>query len=223
MLCVMAALVLAGCSSDGEEEIAYEERPVEAIYNKALDYLEAGDYRRAAAEFDEVERQHPYSVWARRAMLMAAYTYYKINEYDTAILAAQRFIALYPGGDEASYAHYLVALSYYERISDVRRDQKITEQAYAALLEVLRRYPDSKYSRDAQLKLELTIDHLAGKEMEIGRYYLNQRNYLAAINRFRAVIENYQTSTTLPARKWRSAAIISISATIWRRSTASAP
>lgn len=198
MLCVMAALVLAGCSSDGEEEIAYEERPVEAIYNKALDYLEAGDYRRAAAEFDEVERQHPYSVWARRAMLMAAYTYYKINEYDTAILAAQRFIALYPGGDEASYAHYLVALSYYERISDVRRDQKITEQAYAALLEVLRRYPDSKYSRDAQLKLELTIDHLAGKEMEIGRYYLNQRNYLAAINRFRAVIENYQTTTHTP-------------------------
>lgn len=194
---LLAALGLAGCSGN-DEEIAYEERPVEGIYNKALDYVEQGQFRRAAQEFDEVERQHPYSVWARRAMLMAAYSYYRINEYDTAILSAQRYISLYPGSEDAAYAHYLVALSYYERISDVRRDQKITELAYNSLLEILRRYPESQYARDAQLKLELTVDHLAGKEMEIGRYYLNQQNYLAAINRFRTVVEQYQTTTHTP-------------------------
>jgi len=194
---LLAMLGVAGCSSD-EEEIVYEERPVETIYNKALDYLEDGEYRRAAQEFDEVERQHPYSAWAKRAMLMSSYANYKINEYDTAILSAQRYLSLYPGSEDAAYAQYLIALSYYERISDVRRDQKITELAHNSLLEILRRYPESKYARDAQLKLELTIDHLAGKEMEIGRYYLNQQNYLAAINRFRTVIEQYQTTTHTP-------------------------
>lgn len=191
---------LAGCSSsdDDKDALAYQERPVEEIYNQAMDYLLKQNYRRAAIEFDEVERQHPYSSWARRATLMAAYAYYQLNKYDEGILAAERFIALHPGNRDAPYAYYLIALSYYEQISDVGRDQKITENALAALQEVVRRFPQSEYARDGQLKIDLTRDHLAGKEMEIGRYYLNQRAYVAAINRFRNVIEYYQTTTHVP-------------------------
>lgn len=192
---VLAALLLTGCGGSDEFAVPYEERPVEEIYNKGLDYMEAGEFRRASAEFDEVERQHPYSQWARRAMLMAAFTNYKTNEYDSAILAAQRFLSLFPGNKDAAYAHYLIGMSYYEQISDVRRDQKMTDRAYQSLLEVVRRYPDTEYALDARLKVDLTVDHLAGKEMAIGRYYLKERNYLAAINRFRVVLEKYQSTT----------------------------
>ncbi len=188
--------VLGGCSSDAE--LPYEERPVEQIYNKAMDYLADGSYQKAAKEFDEVERQHPYSVWARRATLMSAYAHYKVNEYDDAILTAQRYISLHPGSKETAYAYYLVALCYYEQISDVGRDQKMTQDALASLLALVQRYPQSEYARDARIKLDLTMDHLAGKEMEIGRYYLKRHDYIAAINRFRVVVERYQTTTHVP-------------------------
>lgn len=197
MAVLAGAVAVSGCASD-DDEIVYEERPVEQIYNKAMDALEDGEFRQAAAEFDEVERQHPYSSWARRSTLMSAYANYRINNYDAAILAAQRFIALHPGNKDTPYAYYLVAISYYEQISDVRRDQKATENALASLQEIVRRYPDSEYARDARLKLDLTRDHLAGKEMEIGRYYLNQNAYVAAINRFRNVVQYYQTTTHVP-------------------------
>ncbi len=187
---------LAGCSSD--DELPYEERPVEQIYNTAMDYMAEGKYTPAAKEFDEVERQHPYSEWARRSMLMGAYAHYKINEYDEAILSAQRFISLHPSNKDVPYAYYLIGLSYYERISDVGRDQKMTENALNSFYELTRRFPASEYSRDARLKIDLTLDHLAGKEMEIGRYYLIRHDYIAAINRFRIVIEKYQTTTHTP-------------------------
>ncbi|WP_143710213.1 outer membrane protein assembly factor BamD [Parvibaculum lavamentivorans] len=192
----LAVAGLAGCSSD--DELPYEERPVEQIYNKAMDHMAAGDYIPAAKEFDEVERQHPYSEWARRSMLMSAYAHYKINEYDEAILSAQRFISLHPSNKDVPYAYYLIGLSYYERISDVGRDQKMTENALNSFYELTQRFPSSEYSRDARLKIDLTLDHLAGKEMEIGRYYLIRRDYVAAINRFRVVIEKYQTTTHTP-------------------------
>ncbi len=196
LLAVMGmALVLSGCAGMGAKEVKYFERPVEEIYNTALKELQKGRYFQAAEQFDEVERQHPYSVWARRSMLMAAYSNYQINEYDKAILAAQRFISLHPGNRDVVYAYYLVAISYYEQISDVGRDQKITAEALRALTEVVRRFPTSDYARDARLKIDLTNDHLAGKEMEIGRYYLKQNEYLAAINRFRVVVEYFQTTT----------------------------
>lgn len=198
LVALTGAVGLAGCSSDDDEELAYQERPVEEIYNKAMDHLLNEDYRQAAAEFDEVERQHPYSSWARRATLMSAYAHYQSNEYDEGILAAERFITLHPGNRDAPYAYYLIALSYYEQISDVGRDQKTTENALAALQEVVRRFPQSEYARDSQLKIDLTRDHLAGKEMEIGRYYLRQHAYVAAVNRFRNVIEYYQTTTHVP-------------------------
>ncbi|MDF1846973.1 MAG: outer membrane protein assembly factor BamD [Parvibaculaceae bacterium] len=193
-----AALVLGACSGDDDAEIVYDERPVEQIYNKALNLLEDNKYRQAAVEFDEVERQHPYSQWARRAMLMASYCYYQTNDYDSAILSAQRFLALHPGNKDAAYAYYLMGISFYEQISDVGRDQGMTQNALATLSEVVRRFPETEYARDARLKIDLTIDHLAGKEMEIGRYYLNQQSYVAAINRFRSVIVSYQTTTHVP-------------------------
>lgn len=195
-LALAAALLLAACSTTPKEE--YVEQPVETLYNKAMDLMAAGAYAPAAKAFDEVERQHPYSVWTTKAQLMAAYANYQANRYDEAILAAKRFIELHPGNRDVAYAYYLVALSYYEQISDVGRDQKMTELALQSLDEVVRRFPNSKYARDAKLKIDLTRDHLAGKEMEVGRFYLKRGDYIAAINRFRTVVERYQTTTQVP-------------------------
>ncbi|MEQ9642950.1 MAG: outer membrane protein assembly factor BamD [Alphaproteobacteria bacterium] len=185
-------LGLAACSGD---ETPYVERPVEQIYNQAMDQLLAGEVKEAAQNFDEVERQHPYSVWARKAQLMAAYAYYLDNEYDESILAAERFLQLHPGNKDAAYAAYLIAISYYEQIADIGRDQKVTAQALNRLQEVVDRYPGTEYARDATLKIDLAHDHLAGKEMEIGRYYQVRGKYAAAINRFQAVVKDYQTTT----------------------------
>ncbi|KYO55268.1 outer membrane protein assembly factor BamD [Tistrella mobilis] len=193
--CVAA---LAACSSDDDDRPAYVERPVEQIYAQAANELDQGEYRKAAQSFDEVERQHPYSTWATEAQLMAAYSYYQANQYEDAIATAQRFIDLHPGNPNVAYAYYLVGLCHYERISDVGRDQEMTRKSLEAFQEVVRRFPDSAYARDARLKIDLARDHLAGKEMEIGRYYLTRGLYIAAINRFRTVIERYQTTTHVP-------------------------
>jgi outer membrane protein assembly factor BamD len=189
-------LALTACGSDTEEE--YVERPVEELYNEGLDSLHAGENDDAALFFDEVERQHPYSTWATRAQLMAAYAHYREARYDDALNAIDRFLSLHPGHQSAPYAYYLRGLCYYEQIADVTRDQKNTELALGALSEVVRRYPGTGYARDAQLKIDLTYDHLAGKDMEIGRFYLTRGEYQAAINRFRRVIEQYQTTTHVP-------------------------
>ncbi len=187
---------LIGCSQNNEP--TYVERPPEELYTEAHDAIEGGRYSRAADLFDEVERQHPYSQWATRAQLMAAYAHYEELDYDEAVIALDRFIQLHPGHQDVDYAYYLTALSYYERISDVKRDQEMTVLALEALDEVIRRFPDTEYARDAQLKRDLTLDQLAGKEMSIGRWYLGQGHYNAAINRFRAVVDNYQTTTHVP-------------------------
>lgn len=186
--------LLAACSSSNEREVQVEEN-VDTLYSRAAKALDEGNYIQATRDFEEVERQHPYSKWATQAQLMAAYAAYIDQRYDEAILALDRFIELHPGNDEIDYAHYLKALSYYEQISDVARDQETTERAMQALDNLIRRFPDSKYARDAVLKRDLTEDHLAGKEMEIGRYYLNRGHVNASINRFRTVIEKYQTTT----------------------------
>lgn len=195
---IVLALGLAVGACSSEEEPQYVERPVGELYNDAMDQLLDENYKQAADLFDEVERQHPYSTWASKAQLMAAYAHYQDNNYSDSINALDRFIELHPGNRDIAYAYYLRALSYYERISDVRRDQEMTERAQDTLREVVSRFPDSKYARDAELKLDLTNDHLAGKEMTVGRYYLRKGHYLAAINRFRNVIENFQTTTHAP-------------------------
>jgi outer membrane protein assembly factor BamD len=189
----LGLLILAGCSGNDDE--VYVERPVEDLYNAALDDMSNTNYREAGRAFEEVERQHPYSQWATRAQLMAAYAFYEANDYDESIAAAQRFIDLHPGHPDVAYAYYLVGVCYYEQISDIGRDQAMTEQALASFDELIRRFNNSKYARDAQLKADLARDHLAGKEMEIGRYYQKHQEYVAAINRFRSVIEKYQTTT----------------------------
>lgn len=194
-----AVLILAGCASDnGGDGPAYTERSVSDLYNTAVDALQAGNHQQAAKLFDEVERQHPYSTFASKAQLMAAYAHYQNNSYEDAINALNRFIELHPGNRDVSYAYYLKALSYYERIADVRRDQEMTVEARDALQEVVKRFPESKYARDARLKLDLTEDHLAGKEMTVGRFYLENGHHLAAINRFREVVEEYQTTSHVP-------------------------
>ncbi|MFC3053415.1 outer membrane protein assembly factor BamD [Kordiimonas pumila] len=194
---LITLLGVVACSSKKDED-KYVARDVEVIYNIANDNLERKRYKLAAAAFDEVERQHPYSVWARRAQLMSAYSYYMGNDYDESILAAERFLQLHPGNRSAPYAYYLIALCHYEQISDVGRDQDESVRAQNALTEVIRRYPDSDYARDAKLKLDLTRDHLAGKDMEVGRFYLKRQEYLSAIVRFRSVIEQYQTTSHTP-------------------------
>ena len=191
------ATVTTGCAggSGGPRDTAYVARDVETLYSSAKERLDAGNAKLAAALFDEVERQHPYSPWARRAQLMSAFSYYVARDYTKSIQSAQRFLSIHPGNKDAPYAYYLIALSYYEQISDVTRDQKTTEQALAALREVERRFPQSEYASDARLKIDLVNDHLAGKEMEIGRFYERSGKWTAAQIRFQNVIDNYQTTS----------------------------
>ena len=199
ILCLSVGL--ANCAKD--EASIYLERPVEDIYNYAMDLLLDKDYQMAALTFEEVERQHPYSMWATKAQLMSSYAHYLDNNYDDSVIAAERFVSLHPGHDDTAYAYYLLGLCYYEQISDVGRDQKMTVKALEAFESVVRRYPASKYSRDAKLKMDLARDHLAGKEMEIGRTYQSLEFYVAAINRFRNVVERYQTTSHVPEALYR--------------------
>ncbi|HSQ96623.1 MAG TPA: outer membrane protein assembly factor BamD [Croceibacterium sp.] len=196
---VAAALLLSGCSTLGggkkKGDTAYVARDVETLYTEGKQHLDKGEYKVAAALFDEVERQHPYSEWARRAQVMGAFSSYMDKDYNKAIEGAQRFLAIHPGNREAPYAYYLIALCYYEQIADVDRDQKITEQALEALTEIQRRYPQTEYAADARLKIDLVNDHLAGKEMQIGRYYERSGRWLAAQIRFQIVVDKYQTTS----------------------------
>ena len=190
--------LLSGCASGGgagKGDVAYVARDVESLYLAAKARLDQGDLAVAAALFDEVERQHPYSPWARRAQLMSAFAYYADRNYNGAIQSAQRFLSIHPGNKDAAYAYYLIAMSYYEQISDVDRDQAITLQALSAMTELQRRFPNTPYADDARAKTVLVRDHLAGKEMEIGRLYERTGQWIAANLRFRNVIENYQTTS----------------------------
>ncbi|GLQ23095.1 outer membrane protein assembly factor BamD [Algimonas ampicilliniresistens] len=200
VLALSAVLYLTACSTlgiggDRKEKLAYIERPAELIYNEALERLEKNRWDEAKLFFEEVERQHPFSEWARRSLLMSAYASYRAADYDDSVATAQRYIGLHPGSESATYAYYLVAISFYDQIYDVGRDQETTVNAESALQQVVRRYPESDYARDARLKLELTQDHLAGKEMTIGRFYLKQNQPLAAIIRFKNVVREYDTTS----------------------------
>lgn len=200
-----AMLVTAGCAGRGgkAKDTAFVARDVDTLYMAAKDRLDRGDTKVAAALFDEVERQHPYSPWARRAQLMSAFSYYVARDYTKAIQSAQRFLSIHPGNRDAPYAYYLIGLSYYEQISDVSRDQKITRLALDSMNEVVRRYPGTRYAADARLKIDLVNDHLAGKEMEVGRFYQRSGRWLAASLRFRNVIDSYQTTSHTPEALYR--------------------
>jgi outer membrane protein assembly factor BamD len=182
-----------------------DEGAVAGLYNDALAEMQNGNYKNANKKFAEVERQHPYSKWATQAILMQAFSSYQNNAYDDAIDSGKRFIALHPGHKDTAYAYYLVAISEYEQIADVRRDQSRTERAVEALDEVARRFPDSRYAADATQKAGIGRDQLAAKEMEIGRYYMKKGSYLAGINRFKKVVTDYQTSSHTPEALYRLA------------------
>ena len=199
LLACVAILPATGCARNkAKGDTAYVARDVTTLYAAPNRTMDRGDYEMAAKLFDEVERQHPYSVWARRAQIMSAFNYYLATKYTDSISSAQRFLTIHPGNAEAPYAHYLVAMSYYQQVADVTRDQAITQQAADSFGELIRRYPDSRYAADARLKLDLIYDHLAGKEMEVGRFYERSGNWLAASLRFREVTEKYQTSSHTP-------------------------
>ena len=202
LLLLSAVAPLTACASFGGKktsaDTSYVARDVSTLYTAAKERLDRGQYTTAAALFDEVERQHPYSVWARRAQLMSAFSYYAAGEHQKSIDSARRFLAIHPGNKDAPYALYLISLNYYEQIEDVNRDQSISKQALEALGEVVRRHPDTDYAADARLKIDLVRDHLAGKEMEIGRFYQRRQQWLASVMRFRNVVDEYETTTHTP-------------------------
>jgi len=207
LLLFATMLVLAGCSTirawtgkpqDLQPKPDVGQLPVEDIYNNGVDALHQKRYATATQQFERVEQYYPYSSWAVNAQLMEAYSEYLQNKYTDAISTLDRFIQLHPAHRDTPYAYYLRALCYYEQIADIQRDQRETEEAMRALQEVVNRYPGSAYARDARLKIDLARDHLAGKEMEIGRYYERQHLYAAAINRFQRVVDNYQTTNHVP-------------------------
>ena len=225
LLACAGALPLAGCAHRGAKpETAYIARDVSSLYGAAQRLMNQEDYEDAAKLFDEVVRQHPYSVWARHAQIMSAFNYYLAQKYSDAINSAQGFLTIHPGSDEAPYAQYLVAMSYYQQIADVTLDQSTTQEASDAFNELIRRYPESRYAADARLKLDLINDHLGGKDMAIGRYYERAGQWLAATYHFRSVVDNYQTTSHapealerlvecylalgIPDEAWKSAAVL---------------
>ncbi len=198
---LIAAIALGGCSllrPKKKEDTTYTEQPVEQLYTVGAARLDEHRWGDAITYFKEVERQHPYSEWSRRAILMEAYAHYQANEYSDAIADADRFLELYPGNGSAPYAYYLKAECYFEQIVDVGRDQSATEQSLIAMREVVRRFPKTEYATDARLKIDMINDQLAGKEMTIGRYYLRNGDTLAAIGRFKVVLDRYQTTSHTP-------------------------
>ncbi len=203
-LIVALGIGLAGCDTlaslnpldrpETYEPEIVEQVPAEELYNRGLARVESGDAAGAAEIFDDLEKQYPYSEWARRALIMTAYSNFEARAYDDAIGAATRYLQLYPATDDAAYAQYILAVSYYNQIPDITRDQEQTGRAILALQELIDRYPRSEYVADARAKIQVAYDQIAGKEMEVGRYYLERRNYTGAINRFRNVVAEYQTT-----------------------------
>jgi outer membrane protein assembly factor BamD len=188
----LIAVPLAGCAKD---EDYVPDSPADLLYNEGLYLLNTKqDYREAAKKFDEVDRENPYSDWARKALLMSAYAYYQAEDYESCVNSAKRYVTLHPGSPDAAYAQYLIGASYYDQILDVSRDQARADRAIDALQEVVRKYPNSEYAIQAKKKIEMARDQLAGKEMDVGRYYMKNRDFIGAINRFKVVVTQYQTT-----------------------------
>jgi outer membrane protein assembly factor BamD len=196
-LVLTSLLGLAACADD-DASLKQVDQPVGNLYNDAFDELQQKEYKKAADKFDEVERQHPYSQWATQAELMAAYSQYAGLHYDDAIADLDRFIQLHPGNKDIAYAYYLKGLCYFEQIPDVRRDQTNTMSALSTFQDLQRRFPDTAYAKDVQNRINLTRDRLATKDMVVGRFYEDKAMYIAAINRFRDVVDQYQTTTQTP-------------------------
>lgn len=202
-VCLLSFSLLTSCSTTKDEE----HKSAEELYNTGYKQLNKTSYNKAAETFEKIELEHPYSKWATKAKLMGAYAYYKEQKYDDAIMSLDRFIKFHPGNKDIAYAYYMKGLCYYEQITGVEKDQENTELALQAFQQVIIRFPNTKYATDAKLKIDLTYDHLAGQEMEIGRFYLTQHNYLSALNRFSVVVNHYQTTSHIEEALYRQAEI----------------
>ena len=200
LLLGLSLVLLAGCAS---EKKVYPEKPVGQLYNEAMDEIQNDDMKKAIELFDEVERQHPYSVWAAKAQIMAAYLYYSQAKYTDAVLTIDRFLQFHPGNKSVPYALYLKGMCYYEQISDVSRDQYMTERALDSFSRLAALYPKTEYAKDVKAKILLTHNQLAGKEMDIGRYYQKQKKYGAAMNRFADVVRLYPQSMYIQEALYR--------------------
>jgi outer membrane protein assembly factor BamD len=196
VVALVCATALAACSTMAkeEEDISINDDPADKLYNEGLYNLNNGDTKQALERFKTLDQQHPYTEWARKAHMMEVYANYRAGNYDESAIAAKRYLTLHPGSKDAAYAQFLLGMSYYNQIPDVTRDQQRTQQALQALDEVVRKYPDSEYADGAQKRVQIARDQLAGKEMEIGRFYLQQRNWIGAVNRFKTVVVQYQTT-----------------------------
>jgi outer membrane protein assembly factor BamD len=191
---------LGACSAitdlfNKDDDSAVIEEPADKLYNEGLYLLnDKQEYKSAAKKFEEVDRQHPYSDWARKSLIMSAFAYYQGGDYDESISAAKRYVALHPGSPDAAYAQFLIGSSYFDRIPDISRDQERTEKAVAELDEVVRKFPNTEYAIAAKKKIDIARDQLAGKEVDIGRWYMQKKDYTGAINRFKVVVTRYQTT-----------------------------
>ena len=204
LLASVSVAGLAACAGkDKGEHLVYEERPVELLYQTGMQKLDQKSWSDAVTYFEEVQRQHPYSEWSRRAIVMIIYAQYQADHYVEATAASDQFIKLYPGSELTPYAYYMKAICSFEQIVDVGRDQGYTDSAKMLLTDVVRRYPDSEYAKDARIKLDMVQDQLAGKEMDVGRWYLNDNQPLAAIGRFKTVASDYQTTSHTPEALYR--------------------
>lgn len=210
ILPVFCTMLLSACAGSPKDEIPDEEKSAETLYTEAYNYLEKTSYQKAAETFDKVEIEHPYSKWATKAKLMSAYAYYKDEKYDDAIATLDRYIRLHPGNKDVSYAYYMKGLCYYDQIASSQKEQSATKDAYDTFSQVITMFPTSEYAKDAKAKMALIEDHLAGHEMSVGRYYLQNKEYISALNRFSTVTDVYQTTSQIEEALYREIEIYTI-------------
>lgn len=208
LFCV--GIMLCSCSSSKVEDNKKEQQTAEQLYRQGYNYLQKTSYAKAAENFEKVELEHPYSKWAVKSKLMGAYAYYKAEKYDDAIMSLERFIKFHPSNKDVAYAYYMKGLCYYDQITPAQKDQSNTKKAQDAFAQLIILFPETEYAKDASNKLNLIVDHIAGQEMTIGRYYLKNQNYLSAINRFNVVVENYQTTPQIEEALYRQVEIYTI-------------
>lgn len=205
---MVAMVFLSACAN--KDETLDEDKSAEILYNEGYDYLEKTSYQKAAEKFDKVEMEHPYSKWATKSKLMSAYAYFKDEKYDDAVASLDRFIRLHPGNKDIAYAYYLKGICYYDQISPSKKEQSFTQDAYETFNQLIAMYPDSEYAKDAKSKMALIEDHLAGHEMSVGRYYLKNKEYISALNRFATVTDNYQTTAQIEESLYREVEVYTI-------------
>ena len=203
-----AFFFLSACAS--KDDSLDDDKSAETLYNEAYDYLEKTSYQKAAEKFDKVEMEHPYSKWATKSKLMSAYSYYKDEKYDDAIASLDRFIRLHPGNKDIAYAYYLKGICYYDQIAPSQKEQASSKEAYETFMQLIAMFPDSEYAEDAKSKLTLIQDHIAGHEMNVGRYYLQNKEYISALNRFTMVSDTYQNTAQIPEALYREVEVYTI-------------